>query len=122
MGDENVCLNKQLPDVIMAGEEDFNGHSRTKEKAVFENLEYSAAVDSDGAAMSWIRSRDLGDFYDNTFLPGEGEKVGVTNISTGRVIVEIPTGDVEEAVESAKEAKEGWNKMQAHIRARHLYR
>ena len=60
----------------------------------------------------------------NTMTPGRADKVTVTNISTGEVITEIPTSEtsVSAAVKKARESKEAWNKMQGHIRARHLYR
>ncbi|KAL5257802.1 hypothetical protein ACHWQZ_G012663 [Mnemiopsis leidyi] len=122
-GDENVTMNKQLPDNIMAGDEDQNGHFISKEKAIFQNLEYSSAKESDSAAMSWINSQKLGDFVMNKMIQGSGDMLTVTNRSNDKVVAHIPTsgGNVGEAVKSGREAKEAWGKMQGHIRARHLY-
>lgn len=96
----------------------------SQEKAIFENLEYSSAKESDGPAKEWISSQKLGDFISNKMSPGSEEAVKISNISTGVTIAEISTSksSVSEAVKSAREAREGWSKMQGHIRARHLYR
>ena len=87
-------------------------------------MEYSSAKESDSAVLAWINSQKLGDFVMNKMSPGTGEMLTVTNISTDKVITHIPTcgGNISEVVKSAREAKEGWGKMQGHIRARHLYR
>ena len=72
----------------------------------------------------WINSEPIGDYYCNKMVPGGGPDLVVTNPATGGLLATIPThgGSVGEAMRGAREAREGWTKMQGHIRARHLYR
>ena len=73
--------------------------------------------------MAWITSHKLGDFINNSMSTGSSS-VSAVNVSNGAVIAEIGISEssVSGALRRAREAREGWNKMQGHIRARHLYR
>ncbi|MEM6888588.1 MAG: aldehyde dehydrogenase family protein, partial [Pseudomonadota bacterium] len=94
-------------------------------KEIFENMDYGAAPESDSEAQAWLErhKRRFGHFINGAFTnPGKGFET--RSPASGALLAAISqaTGkDVDAAVQAARSAQPGWEKLGGHGRARVLY-
>src|SRR5689334_282269 len=94
---------------------------------IFETLEYGPAPESAAPAREWLAARAprLGLFIGGEWrAPTGGEHFPSVNPATGKPLIEVAQGaveDVEVAVRAARAAFPAWSATPGHVRARYLY-
>ena len=93
----------------------------------FVTMEYGPAPEDPKEARAWLGRHGLrfGLFIGGTWhAPAEGKYFETTDPSTGETLAEVAQGsaaDVDAAVNSARAALPGWQKLSPHQRAKYLY-
>src|SRR5438105_4522462 len=93
----------------------------------FGTMEYGPAPEDAKESLLWLdaHKRRIGHFIGGTWhAPAEGKYFETTDPSTGETLAEVAQGsaaDVDAAVNSARTALPGWQKLSPHQRAKYLY-
>jgi len=93
----------------------------------FRTMEYGPAPEDPKESLLWLEryQRRFGHFINGKFqAPVEGRYFETSDPSTGEKIADVAQGsaaDVEAAVQAARAALRGWQKLSGHQRARFLY-
>ena len=96
-------------------------------KELFKTMEYGPAPEQSQFAQDWL---DKWQSKLKLYINGEwreaksGEYVNALNPSTGKVLTQVSKAakeDLEDAVQSAKNAQKAWYELGGHVRARYLY-
>ncbi|MEM8486894.1 MAG: aldehyde dehydrogenase family protein [Bacteroidota bacterium] len=95
--------------------------------ALFESMSYGPAPESDAFAQAWLdqHKRKFTPFIGNAWhKPASKRTIEVRNPATGEKLAAIADAnakDVDAAVQTARNAFEGWQSTSGHERAKHLY-
>lgn len=98
-----------------------------KVKEILETMDYGAAPESPQPALEWIAKHqaDFGLFINGDLVkPKDRESIGSKNPATNEFLAAIcqaEQADVDEAVNAARSAQPGWEKLGGGGRARFLY-
>src|SRR5258707_3266289 len=93
----------------------------------FRTMEYGPAPEDPKESLLWLdhHSRKFGHFIDGAWrTPAEGKYFETADPSAGTLLAEVAQGsaaDIDAAVNAARKALPGWQKLTAHARARFLY-
>ncbi len=92
---------------------------------VFKSLEYGPAPEADGPARQWLGKFEkvFGHFINGEWIE-PGKTFDVINPANREVLARVTQGtaaDVDAAVVAARRALAGWQALDGHVRARHLY-
>jgi aldehyde dehydrogenase (NAD+) len=93
----------------------------------FQTMAWGPARESDETAIAWLdrHVRLFGHFVDNRWVGGSsGQTIETLNPANRQPLAKIAKGtaeDVDQAVQAARRAAEGWSASPGHVRARYLY-
>ncbi len=92
---------------------------------IFKSMEYGPAPEADQPARTWLGKyeRVFGHFIGGDWTE-PGKTFDVINPANREVLARVTQGtaaDVDAAVNAAKKALPGWQALDGHVRARHLY-
>src|SRR5690242_2625464 len=92
---------------------------------IFRTMEYGPAPESDKEALAWLGKHErVFGHYINGAWTEPGDTFDVINPATSKVIARVTEGskgDVDAAVQAAKNALPGWKALTPHARARYIY-
>lgn len=94
---------------------------------IFENMDYGPAPESLDMAMSWIKEQgnDLAHYIGGQFVKGKGQSgVDVIAPATGERLVRIKEAspkEIDQAVETARQAQKDWAALPGFEKKRYLY-
>src|SRR5260221_8153843 len=93
----------------------------------FRTMEYGSAREHQKESLLWLdhHDRKFGHFIDGAWrAPTEGKYFETADPSAGTLLAEVAQGsaaDIDAAVNAARKALPGWQKLTPHARARFLY-